>query len=85
MTMPIEPPGGYPGDAEGAWAGDPGTVLEGGGQIASRGTGDTPLPADAAPVVDSIAQWPPSSWGPKLYEIDAQSGARAGPAAKPGE
>jgi hypothetical protein len=82
MTEPVT---GWPGDVEGASVGDPGTELLGGGQIASRGTGDIPLPADASSVVDSIGQWPPANWGPKRYEIDAQSGNRVAPAAAPGE
>ncbi len=67
MTEPLS---GFPGDAEGAWAGEPGAVLEGGGQIASRGTGDLdPLhgqPSEAG----KFEQWPPPDFGPKVYQID---------------
>jgi len=45
-------------------------VLEGGGQIASRGTGDLdPLhgqPSEAG----KFEQWPPPDFGPKVYQID---------------
>jgi hypothetical protein len=79
-----EPTTGFPGDAEGAWAGEPGAVLEGGGQIASRGVGDLEeLPAGAASVLGGITDIT-GAMGPKRYVIDS-SGNRAGPAARPGE
>jgi hypothetical protein len=57
-------------------------VLEGGGQIASRGSGDIPaLPAEATSV--PVETWPPANWGPKLYQVDASGNRTA--AARPGE
>lgn len=81
-----EPSGGFPGDAEGGgWSGDPSEqFLTAGGQIASRGVGDIPLPADAPSVVDSIGEWQGASWGSNFYEVDT-SGNRVGPVARPGE
>jgi hypothetical protein len=67
-----------PGDGEGAWAGEPGLILEGGGQIASRGTGDIPLPADAASVLDSITDVT-GVMSPKLYTFDAAGNRTAAP------
>jgi hypothetical protein len=60
-----------------------GTELTGGGQIASRGTGEIPLPAQAVSVVDSITDVT-GALGATLYEIDT-SGNRLGPVARPGE
>jgi hypothetical protein len=83
MTMPIEPPGGYPGETEGAWAGEPGAVLEGGGQIGSRGVGDLDPLHGQPSRVNSIGQWPPADFGPKLYTFDAAGRRTAVP--PPGE
>jgi hypothetical protein len=59
-----------------------GVTGAGGGQIASRGTGDIPaLPGSPAPV--TITAWPPASWGPKRWTIDT-SGRRTA-VAPPGE
>ena len=58
------------------------TVLGGGGQIASRSSEDLDPLAGAASV--PVGEWPPSSWGPRLYEIDS-SGNRAVSVALPGE
>jgi hypothetical protein len=59
-----------------------GNVLEGGGQLSAHDGADIPaLPSDAASV--TVTDWPPASWGPKLYELD-MSGNRI-PAAGPGE
>jgi hypothetical protein len=50
-----------------------GDVLEGGG-VFGADSGDIPArPADAPEA--TVGQWPPSSWGPKLYVID-ESGNR---------
>ena len=54
------------------------TVLGGGGQIASRSGEDLDPLAGAASV--EVGQWPPASWGPKLYQFDA-SGRRTAVAA----
>ncbi len=53
-----------------------------GGGVFGAGSGDIPARPSDAPEV-TVAQWPPASWGPKLYEIDA-SGNRVA-AARPGE
>ena len=77
MTEPLS---GFPGDAEGAWAGEPGAVLEGGGQIASRGTGDLdPLhgqPSEAG----KFEQWPPPDFGPDDAPPDAATVRASAPA-----
>ena len=82
MTEPLS---GFPGDAEsGGWAGEPGqTELTTGGQIASRGTGDLDPLHGQPSAAGKFDQWPPASWGPKLYEIDS-SGNRAAAARPPG-
>jgi hypothetical protein len=60
------------------------TVLGGGGAIASRSPEDLPaLPSGAASV--EVGQWPPSSWGPKRYQIDASGNRVPGTVAAPGE
>ena len=76
-----EPAGGFAGDAEGAWAGEPGAVLGGGGQIASRGAGDLdPLHGQPGVPVTDIT----GAMGPKLYQFDA-AGNRTTAVAGPGE
>jgi hypothetical protein len=59
-----------------------GVTGAGGGQIASRGTGDIPaMPGEPGSV--TIATWPPAGWGPKRYIIDV-SGQRVGVVAPSG-
>ena len=60
------------------------TVLGGGGAIASRSPEDLPArPGDAPEAV--VGQWPPSSWGPKLYQIDGSGNRVPGAVPLPGE
>ncbi len=54
----------------------------GGGVIGPLLGGDIPARPSDAPEA-TVVQWPPESWGPKLYEIDASGNRFA--AARPGE
>jgi hypothetical protein len=55
-----------------------GGELLGGGKLSAREGADVvALPSDAASV--PVGQWPPASWGPKLYQFDASGNRVAVP------
>jgi hypothetical protein len=61
-----EPTTGYPGDLEGAWAGDGSAVLTTGGVIASRSSDGSSLPdigATTDAMVADDAAWPTDADG----------------------